>query len=81
MANNFVKYAELLTVNGVNLETDKEKFVFLPEDGEYIVSKYEPTMMMTGNCPRLAVRKTVAEKLENVGKRLKELEVGNVVIR
>ena len=70
MANNFVKYAELLTVNGVNPETDKEKFVFLPEDGEYIISKYEPTMMMTGNCPRLAVRKTVAEKLENVGKRL-----------
>lgn len=73
MANNFVKYAELLTVNGVNPETDKEKFVFLPEDGEYIISKYEPTMMMTGNCPRLAVRKTVAEKLENVGKRLKAI--------
>ena len=38
--NNFVKYADLLTVNGVDPETDKEKFVFIPAEGEYIFGKY-----------------------------------------
>ena len=72
--NNFVKYADLLTVNGVDPETDKEKFVFIPAEGEYVFGKYAEGMKMTGGCPSLAVRKTVAEKLVNVGKRLKSVD-------
>ena len=72
--NNFVKYADLLTVNGVDPETDKEKFVFIPADDEYVFGKYAEGMMMTGGCPSLAVRKTVYEKLINVSKRLKAVD-------
>ena len=43
--NNFVKYADLLTVNGVDPETDKEKFVFIPAEGEYIFGKYAEGMI------------------------------------
>ena len=72
--NNFVKYADLLTVNGVDPETDKEKFVFIPAEGEYVFGKYAEDTLMTGECPNLPVRKTVYEKLVNVGKRLKAVD-------
>ncbi len=73
--NSFVKYADLLNVKGADPETNKEKFVFLPAEGEYVFGRYgEPMMDMAGKSPYLPVRKTVAEKLVNVGKRLKAVD-------
>ena len=71
---NFVKYADLLNVRDADPETDKEKFVFIPADGEFVFGKYEGLADMAAKDPRLPIRKTVYEKLINVGKRLKAID-------
>ena len=40
MSNNqFVKYADLLTIQKVNPETDKEGFLFLPKENDLVLRK------------------------------------------
>ena len=54
--NSFVKYADLLNVKGADPETNKEKFVFLPAEGEYVFGRYgEPMMDMAGKTLRQGV--------------------------
>ena len=74
LSNNFVKYADLINVKDADPETDKEKFVILPAEGEYVFGRYEGGKDMSEKSPYLPVRKTVAEKLTNVGKKLKEID-------
>lgn len=72
--NDFVKYSDLMNVKGADPETDKEKFVCLPENGEYVFGRYMEGEDMAELTSLLPVRKTVYEKLMNVGRKLHALD-------
>lgn len=71
----YARYVDLLTVKDADPETDKEKFVFIPAEGEYVFGKYEGLSDMAEKNPLLPIRKTVYQKLVNVGKSLKAINL------
>lgn len=71
MNNNFVKYRDLLTINSYDEETNKEEFVLLPLQDEYVIGEYKNIRNMREYGDRIPVRKTVYEMLIKVAKRLK----------
>lgn len=72
MNNNFTKYKDLLTINGYNEESDKEKFVLIPLKSEYVFARYKKGMDMSEYGEEIPVRKTVYNKLINVAQELKK---------
>ena len=70
----YAKYTDLLTIRDADPETDKEKFVFIPAEGEFVFGRYEGLADMAEKNPLLPIRKTVYQKLLNVGKRLKAID-------
>lgn len=73
MANNFVRYADLINIEGYDEETDKEEFVLLPLEDDFVIGKYQERRNMLEYGHQIAVRKTIYEKLINVSKRLKKI--------
>ena len=71
--NHFVRYEDLLTIEEFDEETDKEDFVLLPIEDEYVIGRYQETRNMLEYGQQIAVRKTVYKKLINVSKALKEI--------
>ena len=65
------KYTDLLTIKDADPETDKEKFVFIPAEGDLVFGRYEGLSDMAEKNPLLPVRKTVYQKLLIVGEKLK----------
>ena len=73
MKNNFVLYKDLLTINGYNKETNKEKFILIPTNGDLVFGKYKKDMSMLEYGEQIAVRKTIYEKLLRVATELKKI--------
>jgi len=71
--NNFVKYVDLLTVKGVNSETTKEEFVYLPLSNSNVIGVYNPKCNMLEYGENIPIRKTVYEKLKNVANNLQQI--------
>ena len=71
MNNHFVKYKDLLTIKEYDSEADKEEFVLLPSDDGLVFGRYQKIRNMLEYGEKIAVRKTVYEKLINVAKKLK----------
>lgn len=71
--NHFVKYKELLTIHDYNKETDREEFVLLPLEDEYVIGIYQARKNMLEYGNNIAVRKSVYEKLIKVSKDLKKI--------
>ncbi len=69
--NNFVKYRDLLTISDYDKETNKEKFVLIPLEDEYVFGKYKKGMDMLEYGKQIPVRKTVYDKLIKVSQKLK----------
>lgn len=72
MNNNFVKYKDLLTIKEFDEEANKEKFVYLPLEDDYVIGKYEERKNMLEYGRKIAVRETVYEKLKRVAYKLKK---------
>ena len=70
--NNFVKYRDLLTIEGFDPETNEEEFVYLPIKDEFVIGIYQQSRNMLEYGKKIAVRKTVYEKLKKVAIKLKE---------
>ena len=74
MTNNyFVKYKDLLTINDYDKDTNKEEFVLLPLNDDFVFGKYVKGMDMMEYGEQIPVRKTVYRKLINVSKKLKQI--------
>ncbi len=71
--NHFVKYEDLLSIEGFDEKTDKEEFVLLPLEDEYVIGKYQERRNMLEFGHQIAVRRTVYEKLISVAKELKKV--------
>ncbi len=80
MANNFVRYEDLITIENFNEETDKEEFVLLPLEDDLVIGKYQERRNMLEYGHQIAVRKTVYKKLINVAKKLKEVNENYKII-
>lgn len=67
---NFVSYSEMANITSCNIYTDKERFVALPNatEGHFVVAKYQENFKeMQEFTPQALVRKSVLDKLQNVG--------------
>lgn len=73
MANKFVKYKDLITIKEYDETTDKEEFVLLPLEDEFVIGRYQEKIYMLEYGNQIAVRKTVYEKLIQVAKNLKKI--------
>ncbi len=74
MANNyFVKYKDLLTIKEYDEETNKEEFVLLPLEDDYVIGKHQKRINMIEYGNQIAVRKSVYERLIKVAKNLKNI--------
>mgnify|MGYP000865107566 CR=1 FL=1 len=71
--NNLVKYKDLLSINSYNEDTNKEIFVFLPEDGDGVVGRYIGNLNMLEHGNKIPVRKMIYEKLKEIDKNLKAI--------
>lgn len=71
--NNFVKYKDLLTIKDYDKETNKEKFILIPSEDEYVFGKYKKGMDMLEYGKQIPVRKSVYNKLIKVSKKLKKI--------
>lgn len=81
MANNhFVKYKDLLTIKEYDKETDKEKFVLLPLEDEFVIGRYQEKINMLDYGEQVPVRKTIFEKLVKVAKNLKNVNSNYKII-
>ena len=80
MANNFVRYEDLITIEEYDEETDKEGFVLLPLEDDLVIGKYQERRNMLEYGHQIAVRKTVYKKLINVAKELKEMNENYKII-
>ena len=69
--NNFVKYRDLLTISDYDRETNKEKFILIPLEDEYVFGKYKDGMDMLEYGKQIPVRKSVYNKLIKVSQKLK----------
>lgn len=69
--NNFLKYKDLLTIKDYNKETNKENFVLIPLNDDYVFCKYIEGMDMLEYGKQIPVRKSVYNKLIQVAKKLK----------
>ncbi len=69
--NNFVKYRDLLTISDYDKETNKEKFMLIPLEDEYVFGEYKKGMDMLEYGRQIPVRKTVYNKLIKVSEKLK----------
>lgn len=72
MNNNFVKYRDLLTIKEYDEEANKEEFVYLPLKNELVIGQYQNSRNMLEYGKKIAVRKTVYEKLKQASKELKQ---------
>ena len=70
MKNTFVKYADLLGINGYNKETNREKFEFIPLDDKFVIGQYQEKCNMMKYGDRIPVRETVYNKLRSIGRKL-----------
>ena len=74
MENNyFVKYKDLLTIEEYDEETNKEKFVLLPLEDDYVIGKHQKRINMIEYGNQIAVRKSVYERLIKAAKNLKNI--------
>ena len=80
MANNFVRYEDLITIEEYDEKTDKEEFVLLPLEDDLVIGRYQERRNMLEYGHQIAVRKTVYEKLINVAKDLKKINANYKVI-
>ena len=71
--NNFVKYKDLLTIKEYDEETNKDSFVFLPLEDEYVVGIYKKGRNMLEYSKHVPVRKKVYLKLIEVAKKAKQI--------
>ncbi len=71
MNNIFVKYKDLLTISEYNKKTNKEKFILIPLEDEYVFGKYKKGMDMLEYGEQIPVRKSVYNKLIKVAQKLK----------
>ena len=80
MANNFVRYEDLITIEEYDEKTDKEEFVLLPLEDDLVIGRYQERRNMLEYGHQIAVRKTVYEKLISVAKDLKKINANYKVI-
>ena len=81
MANNhFVKYEDLLTIEEYDKESDKEEFVLLPLEDEYVIGKYQKSRNMLEYGHQIAVRKSVYERLIKAANNLKKINENYKII-
>jgi len=78
--NYFVKYKDLLTIKEFDKKTDKEEFVLLPLEDDLVIGKYHQRMNMLEYGHKIAVRKSVYDKLVKVAKNLKKINDNYKVI-
>lgn len=72
MNNHFVKYRDLLTIKDFDEEADKEEFVLIPLEDDLVFGQYQERRNMLEYGNKIAVRKTVYNKLINVAKKMQK---------
>jgi D-alanyl-D-alanine dipeptidase len=71
--NNFVKYKDLLTIKEFDEEANKDGFVFLPLEDEFVVGIYKKGRNMLEYSKQVPVRNNVYLKLIEVAKNAKKI--------
>jgi len=72
MKNILVKYQDLLTIKEYDFMTNKEEFVFLPREDEFLIGFYQEMCNMNQYEKQIPIRKTVYDKLRKVAEKLKK---------
>jgi len=72
MKNILVKYQDLLTIKEYDFMTNKEEFVFLPLEDEFLIGFYQEKCNMNQYEKQIPIRKTVYDKLRKVAEKLKK---------
>lgn len=73
MENTFVKYKDLLTIEGYDKISNEEEFVFLPLDDELLIGKYQEKCNMNKYGRQIPIRKSVYYRLREAAKQLKKI--------
>jgi len=73
MENTFVKYQDLLTVKSYDKMSNKEDFVFLPLEDEFLIGRYQERCNMSQYGKQIPIRKSVYCKLREAAKKLKKV--------
>jgi len=73
MENTFVKYKDLLTIKEFDENTNKEEFVFLPLEDEFLFGRYEEKCNMVKYGELVPIRKSVYDRLRVAGSKLKSI--------
>ena len=72
LEKTFVTYAQMLAVQDLDSNTDKEEFVIVPTDGDSIIARTDITRLPASS-PDMMVRKSVLDKLHLVDAELKKI--------
>lgn len=73
MENTFVKYQDLLTIEGYDENSNKEEFKFIPIEDELLIGRYQNKCNMREYGEQIPVRNSVYLKLKNAAKKLNEM--------